>query len=216
MPKYRKDQYLLARFQGDNGDLIVGRIESVRNIKGGTLLIDNLLSVGTDTFSFSNKKVSVVSERMVIVPKATAMKVVAFYHKAIAQVTTGRDRMVVKNEARHLAVELARPFKTKQAAKDSVAEGQEKLPFSAKPPEESKIAEGNSDTDTLKWALSMTSLWVESLLARKEHLRIPPALVTHLTDTRDVLRNHIRETAKDQSLPRLGAPCAGSPCMVGN
>jgi hypothetical protein len=67
--EFRKDQHVLCRYNGDNGDLIVGRIESVR--KNGDVILTNLLSGNK-----SVKKASVLSARNCVVIKKNADAVV--------------------------------------------------------------------------------------------------------------------------------------------
>lgn len=59
--KYRKGQYVLCKFKGNNGDLIAGRVESVR--WNGKIILTNLL-----TDSPSTKDASVLDARNTVVP----------------------------------------------------------------------------------------------------------------------------------------------------
>jgi len=72
--KLRKDQYVAAKYHGDNGDLVVGRVKSFR--AGGEVTIENLLSGVTST-----KKATVLASRNKVVPKREAMKLVDWFKK---------------------------------------------------------------------------------------------------------------------------------------
>lgn len=85
----RKDQYVLCKYNGDNGDLIVGRIESVR--RGGDVLLTNLL-----TGNRSVKKSEVLLRRNVVV------------HKKYADEVVRRGKEHGAKEARQLAVAVVR------------------------------------------------------------------------------------------------------------
>lgn len=63
---FRKDQYVACKYNGDNGDLIVGRIEIVRN--GGKIVIENLL-----TGKSAVKSAAVLARRDKIVSKRDAL-----------------------------------------------------------------------------------------------------------------------------------------------
>jgi hypothetical protein len=72
---YKKNQYCVCRFAGKrNGDVVVGRIESVR--KNGSILIESLLG-GT----LRVKSSEVFSQRNLIVSKAEADNVVTVFEK---------------------------------------------------------------------------------------------------------------------------------------
>jgi len=69
---FRKGNYVLCRYQGDNGDLIAGCVESVR--RNGDIILRNLL-----TDARSVKRVDVLEDRNVVVPKYLALGVVDTY-----------------------------------------------------------------------------------------------------------------------------------------
>jgi dCMP deaminase len=86
--EFKKGQYYAAKYNGDNGDLIIGRIKSVRTC--AEVILVNLLTGNTST-----KKTSVLTVRNKRVSKANADKLVALFKK------TG-DKAAV----RRMAVEL--------------------------------------------------------------------------------------------------------------
>jgi hypothetical protein len=88
---YKKDQYVVCRYEGDNGDLIAGRVISARNRNGGHVLLENLF-----TGSVARKGVDVLTRRNAVVPKKLATRVVEAFHQ------DGRKA------ARTLAVRLVR------------------------------------------------------------------------------------------------------------
>lgn len=65
---YRAGQYVIVKFNGKNGDLIVGHIKSVR--RSGEVVLINLL-----TNKISTKKAEVLEIRNLVVSKAVAMRV---------------------------------------------------------------------------------------------------------------------------------------------
>jgi hypothetical protein len=69
MRLYRKGQHVVCAYHGDNGDLIVGRVESVRS--NGDVILRNLL---TDNRSVKGREI--LSQRNVIVSKRQAQRVV--------------------------------------------------------------------------------------------------------------------------------------------
>ncbi len=86
----KKNQHVVCRFMGkDNGDLIVGRVDSVR--KDGRVVLENLL-----TGHVTIKKASVLVQRSVRVSKKVAHSVVEVFQK---------DGRVA---AKHAAVAIAR------------------------------------------------------------------------------------------------------------
>jgi hypothetical protein len=70
--QYKKGQYVICRYNGDNGDLIVGRVESARNrTDDAPITLINLI-----TNNRSTKERSVLYGRNIVVPKCVADKVV--------------------------------------------------------------------------------------------------------------------------------------------
>jgi len=94
MRTYRKGQFVICKYEGDNGDLIVGCVESVRT--GGQIVLKNLLSQGPP--SIKNEKV--LLERNLVVPKEVALSVVE------------EDKLHGHVAARKKAVEIYRAMKT--------------------------------------------------------------------------------------------------------
>ena len=103
---FKKGYWVICKYKGHNGDLIAGRVESVRT--NGKVIITNLLTGGLAT-----KDASVLLKRNVVVNKATTSKVLAIFE---AQ---------GKKEAREAAVRLA----AAQLAEDAP---QQALPFQSK------------------------------------------------------------------------------------
>ena len=103
---FKKGYWLVCKYKGDNGDLIVGRVESVRT--NGQVILTNLL-----TGALSTKSAAVLLKRNVVVNKALADKVLAIFEAE------------GKKEARAAAVRLA-------AAKLAENVPQQQLPFKSK------------------------------------------------------------------------------------
>lgn len=104
---FRKGQWVICRYLGDNGDLIAGRVDSVRN--GGKVLLTNLL-----TGSQSVKRADVLNRRNQIVTKSVVDKVVKTF------------KAKGKKAARTLAVQLtkeptAMPAKSTSKAADVIS-----------------------------------------------------------------------------------------------
>jgi len=81
--KYRKGQYLIAKYEGTGGDLIIGKIESVRH--NGDITGVNLL-----TGNKFRKNVEVLDKRNIICPKRIA--------DAIMREAMG-DKLIARREA---------------------------------------------------------------------------------------------------------------------
>lgn len=92
----KKGQHVICKYHGNNGDTIVGRIESVRS--KGNIILTNLL-----TGHRSTKDVYIVETRLHIVHKAVALKVVEVFQNT-------KDRQ----KARAFAVEQYRLLKRPQ------------------------------------------------------------------------------------------------------
>jgi len=103
---YKKGYWVICKYKGNNGDLIAGRVESVRT--NGKVILTNLLTGGLAT-----KDAAVLLKRNVVVNKATTSKVIAIFE---AQ---------GKKEAREASVRLA----AAQLAEDAP---QQVLPFQSK------------------------------------------------------------------------------------
>lgn len=111
MPQYRKDQYVICKYNGDNGDLIVGRIESVRT--NGLVNLTNLL-----TGKVATKKSSVLTRRNLVVKKAVADTIVRIER------VDGKAR--ARSAAATVATELqSKPHAKKYAAQVTVSAAQE-------------------------------------------------------------------------------------------
>lgn len=72
---FRKGQYVLCRYHGNNGDLVAGRIESVRR-SGGTVVLTNML-----TGKESVKRTHILSARNLVVPKKEVDRVINSYQE---------------------------------------------------------------------------------------------------------------------------------------
>lgn len=81
--KYRKGMHLIAKYEGDNGDLVVGRIESVRT--NGDIIGTNLL-----TGSRFTKSTHVINKRNVTCSKAIAVAILE---------ASGSDKKLARQEA---------------------------------------------------------------------------------------------------------------------
>jgi hypothetical protein len=90
-PVLKKGRYVLCRYNGDNGDLIAGRVESVRT--NGDVICKSLLNGARHV-----KLLSVFKQRNVLVTKGDADKVVAAF------------KLGGKKLARVEAVKLARAY----------------------------------------------------------------------------------------------------------
>ncbi len=76
MRSFKKGQYVLCRYHGaQNGDLIVGRVKSVRAT--GEVILDDLLS---DTGKPRVKQANILAKRNVIAGKRDADRVIHEYH----------------------------------------------------------------------------------------------------------------------------------------
>jgi len=69
--KFKKGQHVVCKYHGDNGDLVVGRIESVRS--SGEIVLYNLVTGGR-----SLKSASVLGLRNVVVPKVKAVALLKY------------------------------------------------------------------------------------------------------------------------------------------
>lgn len=96
--KFRKGMHVIAKYEGDNGDLIVGRIESVRT--NGDIIGENLLTGARFT-----KHSSILEKRNVICTKAIAF--------AVIQAADG-DKKIARKEA----VAFSRLLNGKSEAKE--------------------------------------------------------------------------------------------------
>jgi hypothetical protein len=92
----RKGQHWVARFAGDNGDLVVGCVESVR--ANGSVVLRNML-----TNSVSTKDRDVLIARNKYVNRFNAESVVAHYRGSLA---SGKKPTQARREARKYAVGL--------------------------------------------------------------------------------------------------------------
>lgn len=105
---FKKGQHLVCRFKGDNGDLVVGRVDSVR--AGGTVLLVDLL---TESPQPRVKQASILAERNVEVSKMDALRVVRRYQAVISATGVQAE---ARAAARALAVDIAATYKTREAA----------------------------------------------------------------------------------------------------
>ena len=101
--RLRKDQHVLCKYNGDNGDLIVGRIESVR--KSGDIILTNLLTGGR-----SVKEYKTLIALNVVVDKRYAEKVAAF----------GKDHDL--KDTRSFAVSIVRDIDIEKSEEDRVVQ----------------------------------------------------------------------------------------------
>ena len=69
---FKKGYWVICRYSGENGDLIAGRVESVRT--NGKVLLTNLL-----TGALATKDANTLLKRNLVVNKATTDKVVAIF-----------------------------------------------------------------------------------------------------------------------------------------
>lgn len=83
--KLKSGQFWAAKYEGNNGDLIVGRVVSVRTV--GLVLIDNLITGKTST-----KKASVLKRRNKRISKLQADQLVALYRRT-------KDRQLARTAA---------------------------------------------------------------------------------------------------------------------
>lgn len=94
---FKKNQHVIISTRGENGDLIVGRIDSVRN--AGHVVGTNLLTDRPFT-----KQASVLADRNVIVPKRIADKVVKTFRDLV---DGGAEEQHARQIARDFAVRLS-------------------------------------------------------------------------------------------------------------
>lgn len=97
---FKKGKYVVCKYQGKNGDVIVGSVESVRS--NGHVLLKDLLTGGTRT-----KRIDVLTSRNRVVPKRLALSIVEEYQ---ASEKTSADKAL----ARKKAADLAKQHKTVQ------------------------------------------------------------------------------------------------------
>jgi len=90
----RKDRYVICKYEGDNGDLIVGKIASVRS--NGDIVLVNLLSGQRAV-----KHVDILAKRNIVVFKVIAEKVIKAFQDAIKKGDLERD---ARKAARTVAV----------------------------------------------------------------------------------------------------------------
>lgn len=107
---FKKGQYVVCRYDGDNGDLIVGKVESVRS--NGEVLLTNLLTNG-----HSVKSHAVLVARNKIVPKKVALHLWRTFHTLVATSSDASARRAVRKEAITVAAAAkavaARPVKAR-------------------------------------------------------------------------------------------------------
>lgn len=99
---YRKGQYIACKYQGTgNGDLIVGRIDSVRT--NGHIVGVNLL-----TGKAFAKAASTVGDRNVVISKSQADEIVAAYDGPEA---TEHFHLADRKAAREKAIQITRALR---------------------------------------------------------------------------------------------------------
>ena len=108
--KFKKGQHVICKYQGTGGDLLVGRVESVRT--NGDVLLTNLVS---DTRSV--KKASVLATRNMIVTKVQALEVLG----------NGKDRAAIRARAVHAAASGGEPNQLKLRLEPELAASREEL-----------------------------------------------------------------------------------------
>ena len=90
----KKGQYYAARFHGQNGDLVVGRIESVR--KNGDIILTNML-----TGNRSVKKATVLSHRNHQVTKTEADQIASKPTHAAARLQAVKLYVAKSGDKKH-------------------------------------------------------------------------------------------------------------------
>jgi len=111
--KYKKGQYVIARYLGKGGDLVVGIIESVRQNAGGRIIGKNLL-----TGASFNKTKEGLDIRNVVCKKRQADRIIKAY----------RDNKEDRGIAQKIAVAIAEGIKPTSRRK-AVIPTQTVLPF---------------------------------------------------------------------------------------
>ena len=97
--RYKKDQYVVCRYRGVNGDVIVGRIDSVR--RNGPVILEALLDG-----SMRMKREDVLTQRNIVVTKAEADSVVAKF-KETKSYPAAREKAVELASRRTSGVPLS-------------------------------------------------------------------------------------------------------------
>lgn len=97
----RKGQHVIAKQHGEGGDLIVGRIDSVRS--SGHVTGVNLLTQAVFT-----KKFDVLLSRNMVCTKREAEKVVRAYQDAVVSGGAGADANLARKAARATAIAIVR------------------------------------------------------------------------------------------------------------
>jgi len=98
---FKKNQYYAAKYNGHNGDLIVGRVESVRS--GGDVLLTNLL-----TKNRSLKKESVLLRRNHKITKKKADQLVSLFRNS-KKIAVVREMAVVMYQSTKNGVPTKKP-----------------------------------------------------------------------------------------------------------
>ena len=108
----RSGQYWAAKYNGRNGDLIIGRVKSVRTT--GEVVLVNLL-----TASIATKSVNVLRRRNCKVSKADACEIQAVYSQTGDRQAARAKAVELTNKQRELPLEprvqeIARPSTAKE------------------------------------------------------------------------------------------------------
>ena len=108
---FKVRQYYAAAYNGDNGDLIVGRVLSVRT--NGLIVLINLLSGKTST-----KKAEVLRRRNKRVSKAQADKLVAVYKHTKNRATVRRLAVALEPYSNEKTISLQQALKPGRSKKE--------------------------------------------------------------------------------------------------
>ena len=96
---FKAGQYYASKYEGNNGDLILGKVKSVR--RSGEVILDNLL-----TGSRSTKSISVLGRRNSRVSKREADMIRAVY------LMSGENRAAARSKAVEITRSVAEKEKT--------------------------------------------------------------------------------------------------------
>lgn len=104
----KKDQYYAAKYKGSNGDLIIGKVKSVR--RDGDVILTNLL-----TGNKSTKSIKILAARNHQVTKSEADKIVGRASKAAARTLAVRYWKRKNTAKQHPAIKAKRAEMAKEA-----------------------------------------------------------------------------------------------------
>lgn len=124
--KYKKGQHVVCKYHGsDNGDLIVGRVDSVRK-DGEILLVNLLLNKGAKK---AQKKSSVLAGRNQIVPKIAIRELLLHWNRFGDKAAVRKMAVAISDRHRPSAIseQLRLPIASKQLRRPAVKKRTERF-----------------------------------------------------------------------------------------